>query len=877
MVAITVLLFFMLLPRVGCKTNAVQCNTGDPVFALRSYMHSDNLVIGGITSHIFMPTEPDNFNEHPRQSVISETLVITKNYQHILALAFAVKEINANHQILKNVTLGFRIYDNYHLARWTFQAIMELLSTQDRFTPNYRCSIQNNLIAVIGSLYPETSLYVSSILSIYKIPQFTYGSTPMRDNSEPPSYYQMVSSEAYLYQGIIQLLLHFKWTWVGVLAADDDNGHRFVRAVLKMYPLSGICVAFIERIMPVSVAEIYHLLNLMIRIYHLSMSSIANAVLVYEEHILHFRLLLHLPELEFVDTEPKGKVWIMTVQMELTALQLQRSWDIQALHGALSFAVHSNEVFGFQNFLQTRNHFSTTEDEFLRDFWEQAFVCTFQNPFGGEEAETLCTGKEKLESLPGAFFEMSMTGHSYNIYNAVYAVAHALNAMQSSKPKHQAMAAGAKMKFQDHQPWQLHHFLKRVSFNNSAGDKISFNQNGELVAGFDIINWVTFPNQSFQRVKVGQMDPQAPPDKVLTIHHDAIIWPSSFNQALPLSVCTASCHPGYFRRQQEEKPFCCYDCIPCPEGKVSKQMDMNDCYKCADDTYPSKTQDSCIHKDISFLSYEETLGICLVCGALSFSFFTALVLGLFMKNHNTPIVKANNRSLTYILLTSLLLSFLCTLLFIGRPEKMTCLLRKPAFGVIFSVAVSAVLAKTVTVVLVFMATKPGSRMKKWVGKRLANAIVLCGTLIQAGICTVWLATSPPFPDVNKHSVIEEIVLECNEGSVEMFYCVLGYMGFLATVSFTVAFLARKLPDSFNEAKFITFSMLVFCSVWVSFVPTYLSTKGKYLVAVEIFSILASSAGLLVCIFSPKCYVIILRPELNSREHLRKKVLENARV
>ncbi|XP_066486369.1 vomeronasal type-2 receptor 26-like [Tiliqua scincoides] len=823
MVAITVLLFFVLLPRVGCKTNAVQCNTGDPVFALRSYMHSDNLVIGEITSHIFMPTEPDNFNEHPRQSVISETLVITKNYQHILALVFAVKEINANHHILKNVTLGFRIYDNYHIARWTFQAIMELLSTQDRFTPNYRCSIQNNLIAVIGSLYPETSLYVSSILSNYKIPQFTYGSTPMRDNSEPPSYYQMVSSEAYLYQGIIQLLLHFRWTWVGVLAADDDNGHRFVRAVLKMYPLSGICVAFIERIMPISVVEIYHLLHLMIRIYHVSMSSLANAVLVYEEHILHFRLLLHLPELEFVVAEPKGKVWIMTVQMELTALQLQRSWDIQALRGALSFAVHSNEVFGFQNFLQTRNHFFTTEDDFLKDFWEQAFDCTF----GGEEAETLCTGKEKLESLPGTFFEMSMTGHSYNIYNAVYAAAHALNAMQSSKPKHRATAAGAKMKCQDHQPWQLHHFLKRVSFNNSAGDKISFNQNGELVAGFDIINWVTFPNQSFQRVKVGQMDPQAPPDKVLTIHHDAIIWPSSFNQALPLSVCTASCHPGYFRRQQEEKPFCCYDCIPCPEGKVSKQM--------------------------------------------------ALVLALFMKHHNTPIVKANNRSLTYILLTSLLLCFLCTLLFIGRPEKMTCLLQKSAFGVIFSVAVSAVLAKTITVVLVFMATKPGSRMKKWVGKRLGNSIVLCGTLIQAGICTVWLATSPPFPDVNKHSVMQEIVLECNEGSVEMFYCVLGYLGFLAFVSFIVAFLARKLPDSFNEAKFITFSMLVFCSVWVSFVPTYLSTKGKYMVTVEIFSILASSAGLLVCIFSPKCYVIILRPELNSREHLRKKVLENARV
>ncbi|XP_060548597.1 vomeronasal type-2 receptor 26-like [Pantherophis guttatus] len=410
-------------------------------------------------------------------------------------------------------------------------------------------------------------------------------------------------------------------------------------------------------------------------------------------------------------------------------------------------------------------------------------------------------------------------------------------------------------------------YLRNIKFNNSAGEEVSFLENGLLSALYDLLNWLFLPNQSFVPVKVGQINPGAPPGQDFTINSDAIIW----TKKVPFARCGLKrCQAGERRRVPEGEQVCCYKCEHCPEGTISNQtgnIDQPRCDPCSDDQYPNYDNNHCIAKKVHFLAYQDTLGYTLISLSLSLFVITLAVLAIFLKHRDTPIIKANNRDLTYILLVSLQLCFLCSFLFIGQPGKFTCLFRQTVFAVIFSLAVSSVLAKTLMVVLAFMATKPGNKTRKLLGKPLTYSIVLVCPFIQGIICAIWLVTSPPFPNLDFYSLVGEAILECNEGSDSMFYAVLTYLGFLALVSFTVAFMARKLPDSFNEAKFITFSMLVFCSVWITFLPTYLSTKGKSMVAVEIFSILASGAALLACIFSPKCYIILLRPDLNCRENI----------
>uniref|UniRef100_A0A670Z8S4 G-protein coupled receptors family 3 profile domain-containing protein n=1 Tax=Pseudonaja textilis TaxID=8673 RepID=A0A670Z8S4_PSETE len=707
---------------------------------------------------------------------------------------FALEEINQNPQILPNVTLGYNIHDNYFNTKVTSEILLDLLSKGEADIPNYNCGKWRNTLTVLEGADSDMSIQISSMLSLFKIPQvdltkifsqnlgkhsllfqvsYTFASQVLSDRKRFPFFYSTFPKEAHKYPGIVKLLQHFGWTLVGLLTADTENGEKFMRLFIPKLVQNGICVIFSQTI-SVNLRSNDYSPGLFHKWSQVNVFLYFAEALTFSHGIAHAQLILSRMEKPVV-----GKIWITTAFWDLTLPLSYSALSFRYTHSILSFYSRTNQNIKYDYFLRLNS--------FTKEFVDLVFSCSYSKHVLSLKGWIRCKEREKWRNVSPALRERILSLDGYHIYHTIWTVAHALHAAYSLQSQRRPQRMETDLEF-------------KVSSHG---------------------RYFSFPLQKFLLKE--------------RIH------------SLTPSRCVDSCLLGFVKLIDEDKPVCCYSCIPCAEGTISTQ------------------EDQCVPKVITFLSYSEDLGTILTSFALLFSLSTGFILSIFIKHLDTPIVKANNRGLSYLLLISLLLSFLSSFLFIGQPRKTTCLLRQAVFSIIFSVAVSSLLAKTIMVVLAFLATKPGNTMRRWLGKSLGNSIVLSCSVVQVTICATWLSTSPPFPDSDMHSQAGQIVLQCNEGSVTMFYTALCYMGFLAAVCLVVAFLARRLPGAFNEAKLITFSMLVFCSVWISFVPTYLSTKGKYMVAVQVFSILVSNAGLLGCIFFPKCYIILCRPDLNTKE------------
>uniref|UniRef100_M3ZHE6 Olfactory receptor C family, r1 n=1 Tax=Xiphophorus maculatus TaxID=8083 RepID=M3ZHE6_XIPMA len=807
-----------------------------------------DVIIGGLFNLHFMPPVKDQrFTLEPdNKPCTGSILKHLQNLplQYIYAMMFALEEINHSSTLLPGVKLGHRIHDSCALPAWEMQAALSLVGGD---TP----SCEQRVPLIIGGSSSITAHVLSRLLGPLSIPLLSYtaSSPSLSDRRQFPNFFRTMASDTYQARAIAQLAIKYNWSWVGAVVANNDYG---LMAVKEEIQGAGVCLSFLETLQRENIESEARRAALTIQ------ASTAKVILIFAWFTDVIELFLQLEKLNVTDRQfLASEAWSTSSDLR------QSTFSRKVARGVLGVAIRRSPLPGFGTFVRNLNPWLRPNDQFLKEFWEKEFRCS-PGIAAAPSSSSLppCNGTESLWDVENLFTDASQLRVTYNVYLAVYAAAHALHSLlscpdvSSSPGRNVACSLHTQIK-----PMELMEHLSKVNFTTPQGEAFYF-QGADVKAKYDLLNWQSSPEGEVKLVLIGRVD-----GFDLHLNESAIQWSTGSSQ-VPVSVCSESCPPGTRMASRKGEPICCFDCIPCADGQISNTTGSTQCNICPSEFWSNAERTACIPRQLDFLSFNETLGITLTAVAVSGVTVTTAVFMVFLYYRQTPMVRANNSELSFLLLLSLKLCFLCSLVFIGRPSAWSCRFQQAAFGISFVLCVSCLQVKTIVVLAAFRSARPGAEaLMKWFGPGQQRGSVCLFTSVQVVICIIWLSLSPPQPRPDLKIPGLQVTLECAMSSVVGFSLVLGYIGLLSCTSLLLAFLARKLPDNFNEAKLITFSMLIFCAVWVAFVPAYVSSPGKYAVAVEIFAILASSYGLLLCIFAPKCFIILLRPEKNTKKHL----------
>ncbi|XP_056415944.1 extracellular calcium-sensing receptor isoform X2 [Hyla sarda] len=824
-----------------------------------------DIILGGLFPIHFGVNSKDEILESRPESLECNRYNF-RGFRWLQAMIFAIEEINNSTTLLPNITLGYRIFDTCNTVSKALEATLSFVAQNkiDSLNLDDFCNCSEHMpstIAVVGATGSGISTAVANLLGLFHIPQVSYASSSrlLSNKNQYKSFLRTMPNDEHQATAMADIIDYFQWNWVGTIAADDDYGRPGIEKFREEAEERDICIDFSELISQYSpIEEIEKLVTII-------QNSSARVIVVFSSG----------PDLEplikeIVKRNVTGRIWLASEAWASSSLIAIPEY-FHVIGGTIGFALRAGQIPGFREFLQKVHPRMSNSNGFLKEFWEETFNCYM--PVGSKKNVeysniTACTGQENITSVETPYLDYTHLRISYNVYLAVYSIAHALQDIYTCTPGKGLFANGSCADIKKVEAWQVLKHLRHLNFTNNIGEQVDFNDFGDLVGNYTIINWHLTKEDGSDEVvfeDIGHYNVYAKKGERLFINESKILW-SGFSREVPFSNCSRICQEGTRKGIIEGEPTCCFICEDCPDGEYSDETDASACEKCATDYWSNENHTFCIAKEIEFLSWTEPFGIALTMFAILGICLTSFVFSVFIKFRNTPIVKATNRELSYLLLFSLLCCFSSSLFFIGEPKDWTCQLRQAAFGISFVLCISCILVKTNRILLVFEAKIPTSFQRKWWGLNLQFLLVFLCTFVQIVTCIIWLYTAPPKSAKNHEDEI--IFVICNEGSLMALGFLIGYTCLLAAICFFFAFKARKLPENFNEAKFITFSMLIFFIVWISFIPAYVSTYGKYVSAVEVIAILASSFGLLTCIFFNKVYIILFKPSRNTIEEVR---------
>ncbi|XP_068406571.1 metabotropic glutamate receptor 3 isoform X1 [Eschrichtius robustus] len=814
---------------------------GDHNFLRREIKIEGDLVLGGL----FPINEKGTGTEECGR--INED----RGIQRLEAMLFAIDEINKDNYLLPGVKLGVHILDTCSRDTYALEQSLEFVRASltkvdeaEYMCPDGSYAIQENiplLIAgVIGGSYSSVSIQVANLLRLFQIPQISYASTSAKlsDKSRYDYFARTVPPDFYQAKAMAEILRFFNWTYVSTVASEGDYGETGIEAFEQEARLRNICIATAEKVGRSNIRKSYDSV-----IRELLQKPNARVVVLFMRSDDSRELIAAASRANASFTWVASDGW--------GAQESIVKGSEHVADGAITLELASQRVRPFDRYFQSLSPYSNHRNPWFRDFWEQKFQCSLQNKHNHRRPcdKHLAIDSSNYEQESKIMF----------VVNAVYAMAHALHKMQRTLCPNTTKLCDA-MRILDGKKLYRDYLLK-INFtapfnpNKGADSIVKFDTFGDGMGRYNVFNF-QYVGDKYSYLKVGHWA------ETLSVDVDSIHWSQN---SIPTSQCSDPCAPNEMKNMQPGD-VCCWICIPCEPYEYL--ADEFTCMDCGLGQWPTADLSGCFDLPEDYIKWQDAWAVGPVTIACLGFMCTCMVVTVFIKHNNTPLVKASGRELCYILLFGVGLSYCMTFFFISKPSPVICALRRLGLGTSFAVCYSALLTKTNCIARVFDGVKNGVQRPKFISPSSQVFICLGLILVQIVVVSVWLILE--VPGTRRYTLPEKretVILKCNVKDSSMLIS-LTYDVVLVILCTVYAFKTRKCPENFNEAKFIGFTMYTTCIIWLAFLPIFYVTSSDYRVQTTTMCISVSLSGFVVlgCLFAPKVHIILFQPQKNVVTH-----------
>ncbi|KAM4529529.1 metabotropic glutamate receptor 1 isoform 2-T3 [Fundulus diaphanus] len=771
--------------------------------------------------------------------------------QRVEAMFHTLDRINADPHLLPNISLGCEIRDScWHSSVALEQSIEfirdSLISIRDDKdgskwcidgTPSNQPPPSKKPIAgVIGPGSSSVAIQVQNLLQLFNIPQIAYSATSidLSDKTLFKYFLRVVPSDTLQARAMLDIVKRYNWTYVSAVHTEGNYGESGMEAFKELASQEGLCIAHSDKIY--SNAGEKHFDRLLRKLRERLPK--ARVVVCFCEGMTVRSLLMAMRRLGV-----NGEFLLVGSDGWADRYEVVEGYEQEA-EGGITMKLQSEVVKSFDDYYLKLRIDKNTRNPWFAEFWQYRFQCRLPgHPLENKNYKKVCSGNEGLHEN---YIQDSKMGF---VINAVYAMAHGLHDMHKELCPDQPGLCEAMDPIDGS---KLLDYLLKTSFKGVSGEDIYFDENGDTPGRYDIMNLQNVGEDRFDYINVGSWH------EGILYMDDNKLWMNS--SEIVRSVCSDPCSKGQIKVIRKGEVSCCWICTTCKDNEYVQ--DEFTCKACELGWWPDEELAGCQPLPLKYLDWGDVESIVAVVFSCVGILITSFVTFVFIQYRDTPVVKSSSRELCYIILAGIFLGYICPFTLIARPTVASCYLQRLLVGLSSAMCYSALVTKTNRIARILagskkkICTKKPHFMSAWAQVIIAFMLIS----VQLTLEITLIILEPPEP-IKSYPSISEVYLICNTSNLGM-VAPLGYNGLLIMSCTYYAFKTRNVPANFNEAKYIAFTMYTTCIIWLAFVPIYFGSNYK--IITTSFSVSLSVTVALGCMFTPKMYIIISKPERNVR-------------